>query len=100
MPEKFHKIGLIGKHGDATPQETLVKLSRYLLDLGHDLLLEEDTALRLTGLPLNRATLDEIGGSCDLAIVVGGMVRCCTAPAPSPTTTSRCSELTWGALAF
>ncbi|MEJ1354232.1 MAG: NAD(+) kinase [Candidatus Sedimenticola sp. (ex Thyasira tokunagai)] len=72
MPEKFHKVGLIGRHGDATPQETLVKLSRFLLDLGHDVLLEEETALRLAELTLNRATLDEIGSSCDLAIVVGG----------------------------
>ncbi|MES9856478.1 MAG: NAD(+) kinase [Sedimenticola sp.] len=72
MLEKFHRIGLIGKHGDATHQETLVKLSQFLLDLGHEVLLEEETALRLTGLTLERATLDEIGSCCNLAIVVGG----------------------------
>lgn len=72
MPEKFNTIGLIGRHGDATPQEALVKLSQFLLGLGHQLMLEDQTALRLSGLTLEHATLDEIGSRCDLAIVVGG----------------------------
>lgn len=72
MPEAFQKIGLIGKQGDPSPSSTLLHLSHFLLERGHDVLLENATAERAPSLQLPTGNLDEIGSACDLAIVVGG----------------------------
>ena len=72
MPRHFNTIGLIGKHGDATPHDTLEQLSGYLLERGHRVLLEDATDQRLAKDRLQTASLQEIGRCSDLAIIVGG----------------------------
>ncbi|MCW8946058.1 MAG: NAD(+)/NADH kinase, partial [Sedimenticola sp.] len=72
MPQKFDTIGLIGKHGDVSPRETVIELGRFLLGRGHRVLLEENTASRVPNHKMIAASLDEIGSESDLAIVVGG----------------------------
>jgi NAD+ kinase len=72
MTEQFHSIGLIGKHGDGGIRDTLLTLSRFLSERGREVLLEEETALRMPGHELAAAGLEEIGKQCDLAMVVGG----------------------------
>ena len=72
MPRHFNTIGLIGKHGDPTPHDTLELLSRFLLERGHQVLLEDATDQRLSGYQLETASLEQIGRRCDLAIIVGG----------------------------
>ena len=72
MPLQFDTIGLIGKHGDAAPQGTLLKLAAFLLQRGHRTLLDDATAKRIDQHGLEIASLTQIGEQCDLAIVVGG----------------------------
>ena len=72
MARHFKTIGLIGKHGDPTPHDTLERLSRFLIERGHQVLLEEATDRRLSGNQLETASLEEIGRRSDLAIIVGG----------------------------
>jgi len=72
MPEKFKTIGLIGKHGEVSPRETLLDLGRFLLQRGHRVLLEESTANRIPNHNMIAASLDDLGVESDLAIVVGG----------------------------
>lgn len=72
MPRHFNTIGLIGKHGDPKPHNSLDRLSRFLLDRGHRVLLEETADQRLAGGRVQTASLEQIGRSCDLAIIVGG----------------------------
>ncbi|MCW8889054.1 MAG: NAD(+) kinase [Sedimenticola sp.] len=72
MPQKFDTIGLIGKHGDVSPRETLIELGRYLMARGHRVLLEESTASRVPNHKMIAASLDDLGVESDLAIVVGG----------------------------
>lgn len=72
MPQKFHTIGLIGKHGDVSPLETILELGHFLLQRGHRVLLEERTAKRTTDHKMIAVSLDDLGTEADLAIVVGG----------------------------
>ena len=72
MPLLFSTVGLIGKQDDPAPLQTLLRLSRFLLERGHGVLLEEATEPPISDHGLETASLDEIGCRCDLAIVVGG----------------------------
>ena len=72
MPLLFSTVGLIGKQDDPAPLQTLLRLSRFLLERGHGVLLEEATEPPISDHGLETASLDEIGRRCDLAIVVGG----------------------------
>jgi len=72
MPLQFNTIGLIGKHGSTTPDKTLLRLASFLQGRGQQVLLEDATAQRMPGHPLQTASLEQIGQQCDLAIVVGG----------------------------
>ena len=72
MPQLFHTIGLIGKHEASTHADTLVRLSRFLIERGHRVLLDNATAAKPADHELDTATLDELGEQCDLVIVIGG----------------------------
>ena len=72
MPQLFHTIGLIGKHEASTHADTLARLSSFLLERGHRVLLDSSTAAKPTDQTLETATLDELGKQCDLVIVIGG----------------------------
>ena len=72
MPSPFQTIGLIGKHEDSGPEETLRRLGEFLAGRGQEVLLESTTAGQMPGLGFATADLERIGRDCDLAIVVGG----------------------------
>ena len=72
MPHQFKIIGLVGKHGEPTPRDTLLALSEFLLQQGLEVYLEDETSQKLGTHSLQTASLQEIGERCDLAIVVGG----------------------------
>ena len=68
MSQRFSKIGLIGKYGDPSVAETLLRLSDFLQQQGCQVWLESETADHQH----ETASLDDIGAQCDLAITVGG----------------------------
>ncbi len=79
MKSKFRHIALLGKYhlnagSSARPQskQTLEAIAQFLHTQGCEVILENDTAAGagLIGYPV--MTIEEIGTSCDLAIVVGG----------------------------
>jgi len=72
MSDLFHCVGLIGKHGDPSVRDTLLRLARYLVKRGHELLLEELTARLIDARDLPTAPLPMLAQHSDLIIVVGG----------------------------
>ena len=70
--EKFRKIGIIGRPGDAQIVETLKRLKHYLLGCGHEVILEKDVDPMLPGHGLRVLSRETMGQSCDLVIVIGG----------------------------
>ena len=78
MKSKFRHIALFGKYhqfvGSAKPssRETLEGIAQFLHTQGCEVILEHDTAAGSGLLGYTVMTTEEIGKSCDLAIVVGG----------------------------
>jgi NAD+ kinase len=72
MNNAFSKIGLIGKYGDPSVADTLLRLSSVLEKRKCDVWLEAGTAKAIPDHNLPIADFDEIGVQCDLAITVGG----------------------------
>ncbi|MBC8518826.1 MAG: NAD(+) kinase [Gammaproteobacteria bacterium] len=72
MEYRFKKIGIIGKFGAPTVGETLLSLTRCLLEKKLELFLDKDTAERHPENNIPVVTREEMGERCDLAIVVGG----------------------------
>lgn len=73
MSKSFKTVGIIGKYSDSTIGGTISTLANFLLERGLAVVLEKNTADNLPSLQsLNPMPLEELGKSCDLAIVVGG----------------------------
>jgi NAD+ kinase len=72
MPTPFHRIGLIGKRGDETVKETILKLSEFLNSQGRDVLVDDENCRLLEESPQSGAAKDSLPCSSDLVIVVGG----------------------------
>ncbi len=72
MGYQFRKVGIIGKYGAPTVGETLLSLTRCLLEKELELFLDQDTAERHPENNLPVVTREEMGEQCDLAIIVGG----------------------------
>ena len=72
MSNSFNKIGLIGKYGDPSVSDTLLRLNDLLLKHNCEVVLESDTAKSIPGHDFETAELQELGEMCDLAITVGG----------------------------
>lgn len=71
-PVQFRHVALVGKYQAVGSKAALDGVAHFLLDQGCDVALEYDTALN-TGLSHYPAlTLEQIGRTCDLALVVGG----------------------------
>jgi len=69
---QFRHVALVGKYQAMGSKAALNGVAHFLLDQGCEVALEYDTALN-TGLSAYPAlTLEQIGRSCDLALVVGG----------------------------
>jgi len=71
-PHQFKTIALVGKFSAAGIARDLLALARFLVDAGHSVVLEQETAqyLELTDYPVKQP--EQIGHSVDLAIVLGG----------------------------
>lgn len=72
MASAFSRIGLIGKYNGPEVGETLEQVGRHLLGLGLEVLLDTGSRHLLPDNAFRVADRDELGRSCDLAIVVGG----------------------------
>ncbi|MET0065897.1 MAG: NAD(+) kinase [Candidatus Thiodiazotropha sp.] len=72
MHTRFQKIGLIGKHGDPSVKETLLRISEFLTGQDHEVVLEEYTRRMLDGESLTGRAEIALPNRPDLAIVVGG----------------------------
>lgn len=70
--ETFRHIGLFGRIADRQVLESLQHLLDFLIPRGVQVLLEKDVAKALSTQDAYIATLETIGQTCDLAIVVGG----------------------------
>ena len=79
MKSKFRQIALLGKYHlnsgssvNPSSRKTLESIAQFLHTLGCEVILEHDTAAGsgLSGYTV--MTIEEIGASCDLAIVLGG----------------------------
>jgi NAD+ kinase len=68
----LRRVALIGRHATPGVAEPLERLARFLLQRGHEVVLEAETA-RYTPLPgYPTAPTSALGGRADVAIVVGG----------------------------
>lgn len=72
MPSPFHRIGIVGKFGDASTVPTLIELLKFLQTRGHVVLANSQSVesigdARITALPVER-----LPEHCDLIIAVGG----------------------------
>jgi NAD+ kinase len=72
LPDKFKKIGLIGRSRHQSSLETVQRLVQLLEERGLDISIEKRLTSLLGGAPAQVTTRDDIGGHCDLVIVVGG----------------------------
>ncbi|MGD9385732.1 MAG: NAD(+)/NADH kinase, partial [Thioalkalispiraceae bacterium] len=72
MNSKFSKIGLIGKYGDPSVAETIIRLNELLMSRKCEVWLESSTAKAMPEHNMNTADFEKIGKQCDLAITVGG----------------------------
>lgn len=72
MSEKFQKIGLFGKFGDASVAGDIERLATFLRERGHSLCIETATAHGLERDIGPTCDLGSISDRIDLAIVIGG----------------------------
>jgi NAD+ kinase len=69
---QFNKIGLVGRPGSDAAFYSMERLIRFLLTLGVEILLDEETAASAPTTSLPRISRDALADQCDLVIVVGG----------------------------
>jgi len=68
----FKTIGLVGKFGDPSVNDTLARVGRYLIERGHDVLLDEHSAEMWPDHGFPTAERQVLGSSSNLVVVVGG----------------------------
>jgi NAD+ kinase len=69
---RFRRVALIGRHATPGIAEPLSRLAAFLVSVGHDVVLEDETA-RSTPIPgYPSAPSEKLGTLADVAIVVGG----------------------------
>ncbi|HBX35786.1 MAG TPA: NAD(+) kinase [Pseudohongiella sp.] len=68
----FTKLGLMGRPGHAGVVSTLHRLIEFLQARGLQIVLEQRTAELVPELSLPECRRHELGGECDLVVVVGG----------------------------
>ena len=68
----FDTVAIIGKHGDSGAGAALLELAAFLEKRGHRLVADTITAQDLSMSNVAAMTTAEIGGSADVAIVLGG----------------------------
>jgi len=72
MPSRFRHAALVGKYQAQGIRGILEEVAQFLLRQGLEVSLEKQTALNTGILDHGSLTAAELGGECDLAVVVGG----------------------------
>lgn len=72
MPASFNTIGIIGKRDDSSVSQTLARLTQYLLTLGREILVDEQSAVQLPNWSGKVYRREQLGEHADLIVVVGG----------------------------
>ncbi len=79
MKSQFRQVALIGKYhataagsAGASTRQAMDEIAHFLLDQGCDVVLEADTAANMGLTSYATMTVEGIGQSCDLCLVVGG----------------------------
>lgn len=70
--EEFRNIGIIGRLKSNRVIETVKRLSRYLIEEGHHVILDDRIAEMMPGHGMQICKTSILGEVCDLVIVVGG----------------------------
>ncbi len=70
--QRFATVAIIGKHGDSGAGSALLEMAAFLEKRGHRLVADTVTAQDLRMASVTPMTTEEIGGSADVAIVLGG----------------------------
>lgn len=70
--DEFRNIGLIGRLNSSRVVETVKRLSRYLIDEGYNVILDERIGEVMPGHHMQVSNVNLLGEICDLVIVVGG----------------------------
>lgn len=70
--EVFRNIGIIGRLNSNKVLDTIKRLSRYLIDEGYQVILDDSIAEVMPGHGMQVSTTNLLGEICDLVIVVGG----------------------------
>ncbi len=78
-PRQFRQIALFGKYqtgapgaADAPARRALEEIAHFVMDQGSDIVIEDETAANMGLGSYNTLSVDAIGRSCDLGLVVGG----------------------------
>ena len=72
MPSHFQRIGIIGKFGDPGIGHALNGLYRFLLEQGHKVLVDQQSAELLHDAPNDCLAIRDLPSACDLVIAMGG----------------------------
>lgn len=70
--DEFRNIGIIGRLNSNKVVDTIKRLSRYLLEEGYHVILDDRIAEVMPGHGMQVSTTNLLGEICDLVIVVGG----------------------------
>lgn len=70
--DEFRNIGIIGRLNSNKVIETIKRLTRYLLEEGYHVILDDRIADVMPGHSMQVSTTNLLGEICDLVIVVGG----------------------------
>ena len=70
--EEFRNIGIIGRLNSNKVIETIRRLSRYMVDEGYHVILDDRIAEVMPGHGMQVSNVNLLGEICDLVIVVGG----------------------------
>lgn len=72
MPTSFNTIGIIGKRDDSSVSQTLARLTRHLVTLGREIIVDEQSAAQLLDWSGAVHSREQMGEHADLIVVVGG----------------------------
>lgn len=72
MPSPFHRIGIVGKFGDAGTASTLIELFEFLQARGHVVLADSQSAELIGNSNVTGLHVGRLPEHCDLIIAVGG----------------------------
>ncbi|MDD1620074.1 MAG: NAD(+) kinase [Methylococcaceae bacterium] len=72
MPTPFQRIGIIGKYGDPGIASTLTELYRFLLNRGHGVVVDDQSAGLIAETDVKGFRIERLAEHCDLLIAVGG----------------------------